>query len=127
MFCLRRLNGSTPAGQARPRRTRGGMISILPVPIITGMVVAQRETILSKPEMSVCMPPTRGDFMICMEMCGNGSTTGRRIILPVSKPILRVRHRARIGSYGVVPGAPTGRPCVQLSAAATPPVAAATA
>ena len=30
------------------------------------------------------------------------------------------RHRARIGSYGVVPGATAGRPCVQLSATATP-------
>ena len=61
-------------------------------------------TILSKPEMWASMPPTPGAFLTCREMCGNGSATGRRTILPVPRPIPRVRHRARVGSYGVVPG-----------------------
>ena len=34
----------------------------------------------------------------------------KAIILPVPRPILRVRHRARIGSYGVVPGTTRGAP-----------------
>ena len=37
-----------------------------------------------------------------------GPATGRRTILPVPRPILRVRHRARIGSDGVVPGTSIG-------------------
>ena len=48
-----------------------------------------------------------------------GPATGRRTILPVPRPILRVRHRARIGSYGVVPGH-DGATCVLLSAPTTP-------
>ena len=71
------------------------------------------------------MRPTRGAFLTCTEMCGNGSTTGRQIILPVPRPILRVRHRARIGSSGVVPGTTTGCTCVRLIASASPPVTAA--
>ena len=39
--------------------------------------------------------PTRGAFLICTEMCGNGSATGRGTILPVLRSILRVRHPAR--------------------------------
>ena len=63
-----------------------------------------QETILNKPVMWGSMRPTPGAFLTCREMCGNGSATGRRTILPVPRPIPRVRHRARIGSYGVVPG-----------------------
>ena len=37
MCCPRKPSGSMPAGQARPPRTRGEMISIPPVPIIIGM------------------------------------------------------------------------------------------
>ena len=43
-------------------------------------------TILSKPEMWASMPPTPGAFLTCREMCGNGSATGRRTILPVPRP-----------------------------------------
>ena len=100
----RKPSGSMPAGQARPPHTRGEMISIPPVPTITGMADLMMETILNKPEMWVSMPPTRGAFLTCREMCGNGSATGRRTILLVPRPTLRVRHRARIGSSGVVPG-----------------------
>ena len=63
----------------------------------------------SKPSMSASFPPTRGAFSTCTEMCGNGSMTGRRTILPVPRPILRVRHRARSrvgrgGSWGNIRG-----------------------
>ncbi len=121
MCCLLKPSGNMPAGQARPQRTRGEMILILPVPIITGMVHIIPEVILNKLAMWGSMRPTHGAFLTCTEMCGSGSTTGRQIILPVPRPILRVRHRARIGSYGVVPGAATGRTCVQLGAPPTPP------
>ena len=104
MSCLRRPNGNMPAGRVRPRRTRGAMILILPMPITTGTVVLMMVTILSKPAMWECMRPTPGAFSTCTEMCGNGSATGGQTILPVPRPILRVRLRARIGSYGVVPG-----------------------
>ena len=47
-------------------------------------------------------------------------------IFPVPRPILRVRHRARIGSDVVVPGTTTGRACVRLSATTAPPITATT-
>ena len=62
----------------RPRRTRGAMILIPPVPIIIGTEVQMTETILNKPVMWVSMRPTRGAFLTCREMFGNGSTTGKR-------------------------------------------------
>ena len=62
----------TPAVRARPRRTRGEMISIPPVPIITGMVVQLLELILNKPVMLVSMRPTLGAFLTCTEMFGSG-------------------------------------------------------
>ena len=108
--CPRKRSGSMPAGQARPRRTRGAMILIPPVPIIIGMAVDDQETILSKPVMWVSMRPTPGAFLTCREMCGNGSATGRRTILLVPRLTLRVRHRARLGSRGVVPGLRRGGP-----------------
>ncbi len=120
MCCPRKRSGSMPAGQARPPRTRGEMISIPPVPIIIGMADRMMETIISKPVMWVSMRPTHGAFLTCREMCGNGSATGRRTILLVPRLTLRVRHRARIGSSGVVPGATAGRTCVLLSAATHP-------
>ena len=80
--------------------TRGAMISIPPVPIITWDGGANDGTILNKPAMWASMRPTPGAFLTCREMCGNGSATGRRTILPVPRPIPRVRHRARIGSTG---------------------------
>ena len=87
---------------------------------------AMMEAILNKPVMWVSMRPTHGAFLTCREMCGNGSATGRRTILLVPRLTLRVRHRARIGSYGVVPGTTTGRTCVLLSAAAHPRATATT-
>ena len=109
-----------PAGQARPRRTRGAMILTPPVLIITGMAVHNDGNDFKQTEMWGSMRPTHGAFLTCTEMCGNGSATGRRTILPVPRPIPRVRHRARIGSYGVVPGRTTGRTCVLLGAHDTP-------
>jgi formylglycine-generating enzyme required for sulfatase activity len=54
----------------------------------------------------------------CLPSCLPPGNPGGRIQL--------VRHRARIGSYGVVPGATSGRTCVQLSASTSPPVTATT-
>ena len=115
-------NGNMPAGQVRRRCIRGEMTLIHRVPIITGMVLI-RVSILSRLVMWVNTRPTRGAFSICMEMCGSGPRTGtRRLIPPATRWwILADRHRARIGSGGVVPGAASGRPCVLLSATATPP------
>ena len=96
MFSPRKPSGSMPAGQARPRRTRGAMILIPPELIITGTEEGLQVMILNKPVMWVSMPPTRGAFLTCTEMSGNGSATGKRTILPVPRPILRVRRRARI-------------------------------
>ena len=66
---------------------------------------------------------TRGAFLICTETCLSGPRTGiRRLIPPATQWwIPPDRPRARIGSVGVVPGATTGRPCVQLRASTTPP------
>ena len=47
---------------------------------------------------------------------------GRQIILVEPRSTQRVRHRARIGSYGVVPGSMAGLTCVQLSGKAKPPI-----
>ena len=46
---------------------------------------------------------------------------GMQLILVAPKPILPDRLRARLGSYGVVPGTSTGRTCVRLGATATAP------
>ena len=115
----------SPMGVCLPGRNyhqhiHGEMISIPPVPIIIGMAVRMMEAILNKPAMWVSMPPTPGAFLTCREMCGNGSATGRRTILLVPRLTLRVRHRARIGSHGVVPGTTAGRTCVLLGASTTP-------
>jgi hypothetical protein len=67
--------------------------------------------------------------LICTEMSGNGRQTG---MVPLIPPATRwwtqqVRHRARIGSHGVVPGPATVRSCVLLSAATPPPATVTTA
>ena len=121
MFFPPKPSGSMPAGQGRPRHTRGGMILIPLVQITIGTELIIQETILKKPVMWDSMRPTPGAFLTCREMFGNGSATGRRTILPVLRPILRVRLRARIGSSGVDPGTTSGRTCGQLGAAPTSP------
>ena len=93
-----------PAGREQPRRTRGEMILIPPVANYNWDGGANDGNDANQTRMWVSMRPTRGAFSTCTEMCGNGSTTGGQTILPVPRPILRVRLRARIGSYGVVPG-----------------------
>ena len=120
MCCPRKRSGSMPAGQARPPRTRGEMISIPPVPIIIGMADRMMETIISKPVMWVSMRPTHGAFLTCREMCGNGSATGRRTILLVPRLI---PEGPASGSYRVSRGgswSTPGRSCVLLGARITP-------
>ena len=68
-----------------------------------------------------------GAFSICMEMCGNGRRTGTRHTPPAIRWLTQPdRHRARIGSSGVVPGTTMERTCVQLSATTSPPATAPT-
>jgi formylglycine-generating enzyme required for sulfatase activity len=59
---------------------------------------------LQQTPMWVSIRPTPGAFSTCMAMSGNGSATGRRTTREVLRLTPRVRHRARIGSDGVVPG-----------------------
>ena len=126
MFYQRKPSGSMPAGQERPRiYSWGNDINFHAGEFqVTFRMEEERagNDLQQTTDMRASMRPTPGAFLTCREMCGNGSATGRRTILPVPRPIPRVRHRARIGSYGVVPGAPAGRTCVRLSAATTPPV-----
>ena len=126
MSCPPSRNGNMPAGQVRRRCIRGEMILIHRGQIITGMVPIIRVSILSRLVMWVNTRPTRWAFSICMEMCGSGPRTGsRRPIPPATRWWTQPdRHRARIGSSGVVPGTTTGRTCVQLSAPTTLPVTA---
>ena len=51
-----------------------------------------------------------------------GPAIGRRTILPVLRPIPRVRHRARVGSSGVVPGTDGGSNLRSAKCAKHPPV-----
>ncbi len=108
-------NGNMPAVRARPRLTPGAMA--LPARMRIIMSADIRRLV-----MLGCMPPTPGAFLICMEMSGSGPRTGtRRLIPPATRWSIRPdRHRARIGSDGVVPGSTTGRTCVQLSANSGP-------
>ena len=59
---------------------------------------ALQATILNKPLAWVNTRPTRGAFLTCMEMSGNGSMIGRRTTRVAIRPSLRVRLRARVGS-----------------------------
>ena len=89
------------------------------------MVIVPLEMIPIKRLMWGNMHPTPGAFLICTVMSGNGFMIGMQLILVAPKPILPDRLRARLGSYGVVPGTSTGRTCVRLGASATPRASAA--
>ena len=70
---------------------------------------------------------THGAFLICMEMYGSGRRMRTQVTQRVPRTILSMSAlRARFGSYGVVPGATTGRACVRRSAAAAPRAPAST-
>ena len=108
-----------PAEPVRVRCIRGEMILMRPTPIVDRVVLAIRV-------MRATMPRILGAFLICTEMCGSGRRTGTELTVREHRPIPQVRHRARPGSHGVVPGPTTERTCVLLSAAATPRAAAPT-
>ena len=97
--------GSMPAGQARPRRTRGAIRLILMKPTIIGMVTGIQGQIFSKHAMSASTARTPGAFLTCTAMSGNGR---RMLMVPmhrVHKPIHSMRGiRARTVSFGVVRG-----------------------
>ena len=96
MYCPRKRSGSMPAEQARPRRTRGVLISIRAMRIITA--------ILDKLLMWGSTVPTLGAFLICMAMCGSGQRTGTQHTVLEHRPILRVQLRAPPVSIGAAPG-----------------------
>ena len=115
-------NGNMPAVQERPRHTHGETTIASSNANYNWDGGAMTETTLNRLVMSGNMLPTRGAFLICTEMSGSGPRTGtKRLIPPATRWWIQPdRHRARLGSYGVVPGTSPGRPCVQLSAATTP-------
>ena len=119
MCCPPNRNGNMPAVRERPRPIHGETQLPVRMRIITGNIT---ETILNKPATSANTPPTRGAFLICTEMSGSGPRTGTKRPIPrATRWLIPLdRHRARIGSRGVVPGTTAGRPCVRLCAA-TPP------
>ena len=92
MYCPRKRSGSMPAEQARPRRTRGVLISIRAMRIITA--------ILDKLLMWGSTVPTPGAFLICMAMCGSGRRTGMQHTVLEHRLILRVQLRAPTVSSG---------------------------
>ena len=96
MYCPRKRSGSMPAEQARPRRTRGVLISIRAMRIITA--------ILDKLLMWGSTVPTPGAFLICTAMCGSGQRTGTQHTVLEHRPILRVQLRAPTVSFGAAPG-----------------------
>ena len=68
MFCPPKLSGSMPAGQARPRLTRGEIPLPPAMPIITKQSVRR--------PMLASTVPTPGAFLICTGMCGSGLPIG---------------------------------------------------
>ena len=122
MYFPPRLSGNTPAGQVRLRFIPGGMISIPPMPIITGMVIVPLEMIPIKPLMLGNMHPIPGAFLICMVMSRNGFMIGMQLILVALEPILPDRHRARFGVFRGGSWSTTGRTCVRLKRGNPTPV-----
>jgi formylglycine-generating enzyme required for sulfatase activity len=117
----RRLSGNMPVGQVRLRFIPGGMISIPPMPIITGMVIVPLEMIPIKP---VNVGQYASNSWGFFDMHGNvrewvydwhATYSGSPQTDPTGTGI-----GARIGFYGVVPGTSQGRTCVLLSATPTP-------
>ena len=99
MYCPRKRSGSMPAVQARPRRTRGGIV--LPRAMrITRVVDTHRHG------MWAYTVPTPGAFLICTAMCGSGRRTGTQYTVREHRPILRVQLRAPAVSIGAAPGHP---------------------
>ena len=96
MYCPRKRSGSMPAEQARPRRIRGGMISIEQCELYA--MIRQHADVGHT-------VPTLGAFLICMAMCGSGRRTGTQHTVREHRPILRVRLRAPTVSIGAAPGA----------------------
>ena len=125
MSCRPSRNGSTPVVRVRPRCTRGEMTLIPPVPIIIGMEIGIQVMILNKLVMWANTRPTRGAFLTCMGMSGNGLQIGtRRPIPPTTRWSTRPdRPQALIESYGVAPGATMSQNCGRPGVAVTPPTA----
>ena len=115
MYCPRKRSGSMPAEQARPRRTRGVLISIRAMRIITA--------ILDKLLMWGSTVPTPGAFLICTAMCGSGQRTGTQHTVREHRPILRVQLRAPPVSFGAAPGTIPARTCVRPPHLHTPATA----
>ncbi len=67
MYYPRKRSGSMPAGQARPLRTRGGIVLVPRMPTGTMAVM------LTRRRMWASTVPTPGAFLICMAMCGSGT------------------------------------------------------
>ncbi len=86
MYCPRKRSGSMPAGQARPRRTRGGIDYLEQCELL--------KSGYSQTVMWAYTVPTLGAFLICMAMCGSGRRTGTQHTVREHRPILRVRLRA---------------------------------
>ena len=81
----------------------------------------------TKRVMRATMPRTLGAFSICMEMYGSGRRTGRRNLRTGAQTDpLHGAASGSLGSYGVVPGTSTGRPCVRPAAPTTPRATATT-
>ena len=113
MFCPRKRSGSMPAGRGTTTAYSWGN-DINSSRANYNWDGDRLGMILNKPAMWVSIPPTRGAFMTCREMSGSGSTTGKRTILPVPKPILRSpsgsSRRLRVD-----PGTTSGRSYVLLA------------
>ena len=114
MYCPRKRSGSMPAEQARPRRTRGVLISIRAMRIITA--------ILDKLLMWGSTVPTLGAFLICTAMCGSGQRTGTQHTVLEHRLILRVQLRAppclRGGSWSIPARPAFGLPHLRTPATA---------
>ena len=85
MYCPRKRSGSMPAEQARPRRTRGGIL------LVNSMQCELHGNDANQTQMSGSTVPTHGAFLICTAMCGSGQRTGTQHTVREHRPILRVR------------------------------------
>ena len=115
MFSPRNHNGNMPAVQGLRLRFHGVIRFHPQMRTTIGTEVLMIVMTISKLVILVSIPQTRGDFLICMEMSGNGLRTFTKRLIQAETQCLTPpdQHRVLLGSIVLVHGWTMGQPCVR--------------